>query len=230
LLAVADLFAAMLADAKAAATAAAFWVRVSKEPLSLDALTQRVRDPRAGAFPGDEPAAHDPIGHLEVVANADAYLIAPASANTIAKLAHGLADNLLTSAALANVAPLVVAPAMNSRMYEHPATQANLEQLRSAGVEPFDFEEADMSDDLWLGEGFTNYFDSLVQVRAMIYDRIEYDALNRVYRQYVPHGPPARTVWSVSGPAVSLLYVSVYLTGRPARTCVGADAWSEMSA
>ena len=62
--------------------------------------------------------------HLELVANADVFLIAPASANTIAKLARGLADNLLSSCALAADCPLVVAPAMNNHMYEHPATQA----------------------------------------------------------------------------------------------------------
>src|SRR5213075_1746287 len=78
------------------------------------------RDPVRGAFPGDPVPDHDPISHLEVVRRADAYVIAPATANTIAKLAHGLADNLLTSAALACDAPLVVAPAMNDRMYEHP--------------------------------------------------------------------------------------------------------------
>src|ERR687892_2600365 len=54
------------------------------------------RDPLRGAFPGDEPPAHDPIGHLAVVANADAYLVAPASANTIAKLAAGFCDSTLT--------------------------------------------------------------------------------------------------------------------------------------
>ena len=64
----------------------------------------------------------------------DAYVIAPASANTIAKLAAGLADNLLTSAALACTSPLVVAPAMNNAMYEHAATRANLETLRERGV------------------------------------------------------------------------------------------------
>ena len=58
----------------------------------------------------------------------------PASANTIAKLAAGLADNLLTSAALACEAPLVVAPAMNDRMYAHPATRGNLETLRLRGA------------------------------------------------------------------------------------------------
>jgi phosphopantothenoylcysteine decarboxylase/phosphopantothenate--cysteine ligase len=92
------------------------------------------RDPAHGAFP-DQPAPdHDPLSHLELVRNADVYLVAPASANTIAKLAHGLADNLLTSAALAATCPLVVAPAMNNHMYEHPATQANLDALRARGV------------------------------------------------------------------------------------------------
>ncbi|MEA2390172.1 MAG: phosphopantothenoylcysteine decarboxylase / phosphopantothenate---cysteine ligase [Solirubrobacteraceae bacterium] len=91
-------------------------------------------DPARGAFPGDEAPAHDPIGHLELVANADLLLIAPASANTLAKLAHGHADNLLTAAALAARCPVVVAPAMNNHMYEHAATQANLEVLRARGV------------------------------------------------------------------------------------------------
>jgi phosphopantothenoylcysteine decarboxylase/phosphopantothenate--cysteine ligase len=65
-------------------------------------------------------------------------VIAPASANTLAKLAGGLADNLLTSAALASTSPLVLAPAMNNRMYEHPATRANLELLRSRGAHVVD--------------------------------------------------------------------------------------------
>src|SRR3954469_18120126 len=69
------------------------------------------RDPARGAFPDQAPPEHDPLSHLELVRNADAYLIAPASANTLAKLAHGLADNLLTSAALAAPCPVLVAPA-----------------------------------------------------------------------------------------------------------------------
>lgn len=92
------------------------------------------RDPARGAFSDQAPPEHDPLSHLELVRNADAFLIAPASANTIAKLAAGLADNLLTSAALAATCPLIVAPAMNNHMYEHAATQANLETLRSRGV------------------------------------------------------------------------------------------------
>jgi phosphopantothenoylcysteine decarboxylase / phosphopantothenate---cysteine ligase len=96
------------------------------------------RDPARGAFPDQPAPAHDPLSHLELVRNADAFLIAPASANTIAKLAHGLADNLLTSAALAATCPVLVAPAMNNHMYEHAATQANLATLRERGVTVID--------------------------------------------------------------------------------------------
>jgi phosphopantothenoylcysteine decarboxylase/phosphopantothenate--cysteine ligase len=92
-------------------------------------------DPARGAFPGDPAPDHAAISHLELVRRADAYAIAPASANTIAKLANGLADNLLTSAALASPAPLVIAPAMNDRMWRHPATQANVETLRLRGAQ-----------------------------------------------------------------------------------------------
>ena len=92
------------------------------------------RDPARGAFPDQVPPDHDPLSHLELVRNADAYLIAPASANTLAKFAHGLADNLLTSCALAAACPVLVAPAMNNLMFEHAATQANLATLRERGV------------------------------------------------------------------------------------------------
>jgi phosphopantothenoylcysteine decarboxylase/phosphopantothenate--cysteine ligase len=91
-------------------------------------------DPARGAFPGDPAPDHAAISHLELVRRADVYAIAPASANTIAKLAHGMADSLLTSAALASPAPLVIAPAMNDRMYEHPATQQNLDTLKARGA------------------------------------------------------------------------------------------------
>ena len=92
------------------------------------------RDPARGVFPDQPSPDHDPLSHLELVRNADAFLVAPATANTIAKLAHGLADNLLTSAALAATCPVLVAPAMNNHMYEHAATQANLATLRERGV------------------------------------------------------------------------------------------------
>src|ERR671927_972728 len=76
-------------------------------------VTEWENDPLRGAFPGDPAPEHAPLSHLELVERADAFVIAPASANTIAKLAAGAADNLLTAAALANRRPLIVAPAMN---------------------------------------------------------------------------------------------------------------------
>jgi phosphopantothenoylcysteine decarboxylase / phosphopantothenate---cysteine ligase len=91
-------------------------------------------DPARGAYPGEPAPDHAPISHLELVARCEVLCVAPASANTLAKLATGLADNLLTSAALANVAPLVLAPAMNNRMWEHPATRRNVETLTERGA------------------------------------------------------------------------------------------------
>jgi phosphopantothenoylcysteine decarboxylase/phosphopantothenate--cysteine ligase len=74
------------------------------------------------------------VQHIGLARDADLLLIAPASANTLAKLAHGLADNLLTVTALAAICPLAVAPAMDAGMFAHPATQANLETLRQRGA------------------------------------------------------------------------------------------------
>jgi phosphopantothenoylcysteine decarboxylase / phosphopantothenate---cysteine ligase len=98
-------------------------------------ISEFERDPMRGAFPGEEAPGHDPIGHLELAANCDAYLVAPASANTLAKLAAGAADSMLTSSFLACTAPRLVAPAMNDRMYADAATEANLATLRQRGVE-----------------------------------------------------------------------------------------------
>jgi phosphopantothenoylcysteine decarboxylase/phosphopantothenate--cysteine ligase len=114
---------------------AASFAALSGAPVLTDEFE---RDPARGAFPDQRLPDHDPLSHLELVRNADAFLIAPATANTIAKLAHGLADNLLTSAALAATCPLLVAPAMNNHMYEHAATQANVATLRERGATVID--------------------------------------------------------------------------------------------
>jgi phosphopantothenoylcysteine decarboxylase / phosphopantothenate---cysteine ligase len=131
------------------ATAAGHAVRVIQTPASLKFVGRATfegvtgapvlvdefeQDPARGAFPGEPAPDHDPISHLELVRRSDVLCVAPASANTIAKLAGGLADNLLTSAALASTAPLVIAPAMNNHMYDHPATRENLETLRRRGA------------------------------------------------------------------------------------------------
>ena len=75
------------------------------------------------------------IGHIELSRSADIILVAPATANLIAKMAHGLADDLATTTLLATDTPVIVAPAMNVRMWEHPATQRNLSTLKSDGIE-----------------------------------------------------------------------------------------------
>jgi phosphopantothenoylcysteine decarboxylase/phosphopantothenate--cysteine ligase len=74
------------------------------------------------------------IEHIAVAQSIDALVIAPATANVLAKMAHGIADDFLTTLCLATQAPLIVAPAMNVNMWEHPATQENLETLRRRGV------------------------------------------------------------------------------------------------
>jgi len=91
-------------------------------------------DPARGAYPGEPVPERAAISHLALVERADVYLIAPASANTLAKLAAGAADNLVTTAALAAACPVVVAPAMNNRMYLNPATLANIRTLEQRGI------------------------------------------------------------------------------------------------
>ena len=75
------------------------------------------------------------MGHIELARWAERILIAPASADLIARLAHGLADDLLTTLCLASAAPLYLAPAMNQQMWAHPAVQANIETLRQRGTQ-----------------------------------------------------------------------------------------------
>ena len=75
------------------------------------------------------------MGHLELARWAQHVVVAPATANTIAKIAHGLADDLVSTLCLATTAPIAIAPAMNHRMWLHPATQANIAILRARGVQ-----------------------------------------------------------------------------------------------
>ena len=98
-------------------------------PLTFQALSGQ--PVRSGLW---DAAAEMGMGHLELARWADAILIAPASADLLAKLAHGFADDLLSTLCLATTAPLAVAPAMNHRMWLHPATQANVATLRERGV------------------------------------------------------------------------------------------------
>ena len=92
------------------------------------------------------PRHEDVYPHLT---RADLLVVAPCTANTLAKLAHGIADNVLTEAALAHRGPVLVAPAMNPRMWAHPATRANVEALRARGVELVGPDEGEMAEGEW---------------------------------------------------------------------------------
>jgi phosphopantothenoylcysteine synthetase/decarboxylase len=98
-------------------------------PLTLQTLTrQPVITDLFAEKPGGGPT------HIELADAADLLLIAPATANVLAKLAHGLADDALSAIALATRAPLLIAPAMNGKMWSHPATQANVKLLQERGA------------------------------------------------------------------------------------------------
>jgi len=99
-------------------------------PLVLQTLT---REPVRTSLL--DPGQEGQIGHIDLADWAEAAVVAPATANVLAKLAHGIADDAVTTVLLATRAPLLVAPAMNVNMWEHPATQANLALLRARGVQ-----------------------------------------------------------------------------------------------
>ena len=91
------------------------------------------------------PDNPDPIAHITFSQTVDLFLIAPATANIIGKLANGIADDFLTSTYLACTAPVLIAPAMNTSMWHHPATQRNLQQLKADGVFVIEPDEGEMA-------------------------------------------------------------------------------------
>src|SRR5436189_366608 len=111
-------------------------------PLVTPGAERFVRAETFHALAGRVPSG-DPYPHLE---HADLLVVAPLSANTLAKLAHGLADTVLTQTALAFDGPVVAAPAMNPRMWRSDAVQANVELVRARGVELVGPEEGDTAE------------------------------------------------------------------------------------
>ncbi len=104
-------------------------------PLTFAALSgQKVITDLFGGAEGQDANLESAIEHIAVAQRTDLLLVAPATADVIAKFARGIADDFLTTLYLASTAPVVIAPAMNVNMWEHPATQANLETLRRRGV------------------------------------------------------------------------------------------------
>ena len=98
-------------------------------PLTFRSITHR--DVVTDIF---DPSSELSMDHVALAQRADAVLIAPATANAIAKLAHGLADDALTTTVLATTAPVIVAPAMDAHMFDNPATQENVRKLESRGI------------------------------------------------------------------------------------------------
>jgi len=110
-------------------------------PLTFAALSGRKVITSLFEEGAGEPNVDSAIEHIAVAQSIDALVIAPATANILAKVAQGIADDFLTTLCLATKAPLIVAPAMNVNMWEHPATQKNLEILRSRGVKVLEPDE-----------------------------------------------------------------------------------------
>ena len=102
-------------------------------PITFETLTNRkcITDTFDRNYPADHPVE---VEHIALAKKADLVIVAPATANIIAKMAYGIADDMLTTTLLACTCPVLVSPAMNTRMYEHPATQANLAVLKDRGV------------------------------------------------------------------------------------------------
>ncbi len=96
-------------------------------------MTLQIMSRRPVAIDMWEEGRNSIPGHIEIADSSDLLLVAPLTANTMAEFAHGLAPDLLTSIYLATRGPVLLCPAMNGKMYEHPATQANLQTLRSRG-------------------------------------------------------------------------------------------------
>ncbi len=111
-----------------------FITPLTLQTLSRNAVLTSVFDEAQGWKPG----------HISLADRASLLLIAPATANLIAELAHGFAGNPITEIALATRAPVLIAPAMNGKMWEHPATRANVESLRTRGVHFIGPEESGM--------------------------------------------------------------------------------------
>jgi phosphopantothenoylcysteine decarboxylase/phosphopantothenate--cysteine ligase len=103
-------------------------------PLTFAALTGRKVITEMFEGDGGTSSLEAAIEHINVAQSIEALVVAPATANVLAKFAHGIADDFLTTLALATKAPMILAPAMNVNMWEHPATRKNLEELRARGA------------------------------------------------------------------------------------------------
>jgi phosphopantothenoylcysteine decarboxylase/phosphopantothenate--cysteine ligase len=120
------------------------------------------------------PDNPDPIAHITFSQSVDLLLVAPATANLIAKFANGIADDFLSSTYLASTAPVLLAPAMNTTMWQHPATRRNLEQLRADGVHILEPDEGEMACGT-IGPGRLSDPEQIVAAALVILDGLKAD-------------------------------------------------------
>ncbi len=132
-------------------------------PLTFQSVTGQKSYIDSDLWGGEGHIVHVQIGH-----NTDLMVIAPASANTIAKLAHGIADNLLTITALAANCPLVIVPAMDAGMFNHPATQENIRLLKERGAEIIGPDEGHLASGLSGPGRMTQPQDILDELRLLL--------------------------------------------------------------
>ena len=136
-------------------------------PLTLQVLS---REPVTGSLYDEKQSWHP--GHIELGDKADLLVIAPATASTIARLAHGIADDSLGAIYLATLAPVLIAPAMNGKMWKHAATQANVETLRARGVDFIGPEEGMLAcgyegvGRLWPVEGIEAEIEKILSIQS----------------------------------------------------------------
>ena len=174
-------------------------------PLSFQALTQQAV--YTSLWPHDaagESGVAAAMAHIALAENADAIFIAPASANCLARLAHGLADDLLTTCVLAARCPILIAPAMNPAMLQNAATQRNLEILRGFGYHIIEPESGRMACE-HIGPG------RLPQTEVLL------SHLHKILTPAAPISPPilaGKTVLITAGPTREMLDPVRYLTNR----------------
>ncbi|TML78698.1 MAG: bifunctional phosphopantothenoylcysteine decarboxylase/phosphopantothenate--cysteine ligase CoaBC, partial [Actinobacteria bacterium] len=126
-------------------------------PATFAAVTHR-------SVPTDVFDSPELVVHVRIARDTDVIVVAPATANVIAKMAHGIADDLLTNVLLNATVPLIVAPAMHTEMWEHPATQENVRTLRERGAVIVDPEEGELAGG---DEGVGRLADPVVIVEAV---------------------------------------------------------------
>lgn len=175
------------------------------------------------------------IPHITLAESCDLFLVAPCTANVLAKLTYGIADDLLTSSALAVTAPIVIAPAMNVHMYENPATQHNIQVLRDRGVHVIDVASGYLAcGDI--GPGKLPEPDAIAQYALKILDSGDSsEAVNLTQPSESDASKPlsGKRVLITSGPTVepidSARYISNYSSGKmgaalaEAANAAGAD-------